>query len=563
MLAFDNFSSTSSRGVKFFIIAAAAAVLLYLAPLGSYPLMEPDEGRYAEIPREMVESGDFVTPRLNYVKYFEKPVLLYWANAANFMLFGENEFAARLFPALCALGGVFVTAAFGASLYGRRAGFIAGAATATSLLYFAIGTINITDMPLTFFLTLAFASFYTARSSGHKRWYLLFYLASALAVLTKGLVGVFLPGLVILVYILVTREWRLFVEPLYLPGLILFFAACVPWFWLVCRENPDFFRFFFVQEHFLRYTTKIHDRYEPFWFFLPLLPAGLAPWTAFLPPLLSRRSVLRAPRDERERRANIYLLLWAELILLFFSMSDSKLIPYIVPCMPPLALLIGADIDRMISEGRWHGGALAWLSCEALLLGGGLIAAAVLAGEYADAAQTLRVVLKAVPALAAMPLLAWFFTSRGRRDFDRAAKALVLCALLFTWGLQGLYSIIAPARTMKNVAELVNAERRGGETVAIYDEIGQALSFYCRTRLLIADELGELKYGAQQPDGAGWFPTKEEFFKMWDEGARNFILVAKKGERYDAYIKQRETSASKIIDGGEYIILVKRKDVGK
>ena len=112
------------------------------------------------------------------------------------MLFGENEFAARLFPALCALGGVFVTAAFGASLYGRRAGFIAGAVTATSLLYFAIGTINITDMPLTFFLTLAFASFYTARTSGRKRWYVVFCLASALAVLTKGLVGVFLPGLV-------------------------------------------------------------------------------------------------------------------------------------------------------------------------------------------------------------------------------------------------------------------------------------------------------------------------------------------------------------------------------
>lgn len=264
MLAFDGSSSTSSRGARFCVVTALAAVLLYLAPLGSYPLMEPDEGRYAEIPREMVESGDFVTPRLNYVKYFEKPVLLYWANAANFMLFGENEFAARLFPALCALGGVFVTAAFGASLYGRRAGFIAGAVTATSLLYFAIGTINITDMPLTFFLTLAFASFYTARTSGRKRWYVVFYLASALAVLTKGLVGVFLPRLVIFVYILLTREWRLFVEPLYLPGLLLFFAACVPWFWLVCRENPDFFRFFFVQEHFLRYTTKMHGRYEPF-----------------------------------------------------------------------------------------------------------------------------------------------------------------------------------------------------------------------------------------------------------------------------------------------------------
>lgn len=562
MLAFDKFSSDSLRGARFFVIAAAA-VLLYLVPLGAYPLMEPDEGRYAEIPREMVESGDFVTPRLNYVKYFEKPPLLYWANAANFAIFGQNEFAARLFPALCALAGAATTAVFGASLYGRRAGFIAGAVTATSLLYFAIGTINITDMPLTFFLTLAFASFYTARTSGRKRWYLLFYLASALAVLTKGLVGVLLPGLVIFVYILATREWRLFIEPIYLPGVILFFAAAVPWFWLVCRENRDFFHFFFIQEHFLRYTTKMHGRYEPFWFFLPLLPAGLAPWTAFLPALLSRRSVIRAPRCDSERRANIYLLLWAGLILLFFSMSDSKLIPYIVPCLPPLAVLIGADIDRMISDKRWHGGALAWLTGEAVLLGGALAAAAALGGEYANTAQTLHVVVKAVPALAAMPLLAWFFTSRGRRDFDGAAKALVICALLFTWGLQGLYSIIAPTRTLKNVAELVNAERRGGETIAVYDEVAHGLSFYSKTRVMTVDELGELAYGAKQPEGEGWFPDKSRFLRMWDSGARDVILAVEKGGRYDSLFKGRETNASKTIDAGKYIILVKRKDVGK
>lgn len=563
MLAFDKFSSGSSRSARFFIVAAAAVVLLYLVPLGAYPLMEPDEGRYAEIPREMAESGDFVTPRLNYVKYFEKPPLLYWANAVNFAVFGQNEFAARLFPALCALAGAAAAAAFGASLYGRRAGFIAGAVTATSLLYFAIGTINITDMPLTFFLTLAFASFYTARTSGRKRWYLLFYLASALAVLTKGLVGVFLPGLVILAYILVTRERRLFIEPLYLPGLILFFAAVVPWFWLVCRENPDFFHFFFVQEHFLRYTTKMHGRYEPFWFFLPLLPAGLAPWTAFLPALLSRRSVLRAPRDCGERRANVYLLLWAGLILLFFSMSDSKLIPYIAPCLPPLAILIGADINRMISDRRWHGGALVWLAGEAVLLGGALAAAAALCGEYADTAQTLRVAAKAVPALAAMPLLAWFFTSRGRRDFDGAAKALVLCAILFLWGLQGLYSIIAPARTLKNVAEIVNSERRGDETVAVYDEVAQGLSFYSKTRVMTVDERGELEYGSKQPEGEGWFPDKSGFLKIWDEGPRDVILVVEKGGRYDSLFSGRETGASKTIDAGEYIILVKRKDVGK
>lgn len=559
----ETTSPASLRGLNFYLAAAAAVVLLYLLPLGSYPLMEPDEGRYAEIPREMVESGDYITPRLNYVKYFEKPALLYWANAASFSVLGQNEFAARLFPALCALGGAAATAAFGTTLYGRRAGFIAGTAAATSLLYFAIGTINITDMPLAFFLTVAFWSFYMARSGGRRRWYLLFYLASALAVLAKGLVGAVLPGIVILAYIAAAREWRLLAEALYLPGLVLFFAVCAPWFWLVCRENPDFFHFFFVQEHFLRYMTKMHGRYEPFWFFLPLLPAGLLPWTAFLFPLFSRGSVLRSPGSGDVRRANMYLLLWGGLILLFFSFSDSKLIPYITPCIPPFALLIGADIDRMCGNRRWHGGALFWLSAEALLLGSGLVAASFLTGRYADTAMTMRVVLKAVPALAAMPIFAWFFTSRGRRDFGAALRSLVLCALVFIWGLQGLYQIIAPARTLKYAAEAAALERGADDTVAVYGEVAQGLSFYARTRVMTVGALGELEFGAKQPEGLGWFPTKEEFLKMWDSGERGFVLVVEKGVRYDSLFAGRETGASKVIDIGDYFILVKRKDVDR
>ncbi|WP_158095992.1 glycosyltransferase family 39 protein [Cloacibacillus sp. An23] len=551
-------SGFSSRGRIFCIAAALAAVLLYLAPLGSYPLMEPDEGRYAEIPREMIESGDYVTPRLNYVKYFEKPALLYWANAANFKIFGENEFAARLFPALCALGGAAVTAAFGATLYGRRAGLIAGAVTATSLLYFVVGTLNITDMPLTFFLTLAFASFYAAHVRRERRLYALFYLACALAVLAKGLVGVVLPGAVIFLYILITREWKLFVEPLYLPGIILFFAVCAPWFVMVCRENPDFFHFFFVQEHFLRYTTKMHGRYEPFWYFLPMVPAGLVPWAAFLPPLLSRRSVLRSPESAEQKRANIYLLLWCGVILLFYSMSDSKLIPYIVPCLPPLALLAGADVDRMASTGTWHGGALWWLAAEAVLLGGGLVAAALLSGEYVNSSQALAIVLRAVPAMLAMPLAVWFF---GRKDGGAAVRALAVCALVFIWGLQGLYGVVAPTRTLKDAAQAVNVMYRAGDTVAAYDEILQGLSFYTGRRVMCVAERGELEFGASKPEAEGWFPTKEGFLEMWNSGEKNFILVVEKGGRFDSLFPDGRTGASSMVEAGDYLVLVKRKDV--
>ena len=161
-------------------IAALFIILVYIAPLGSYRLMEPDEGRYAEIPREMIETGNYVTPMLNYVKYFEKPAMLYWMNAVSFQVFGQNEFAARFPSALCGLLGILATGLLAASVFGFWPGIIASVVTATSLLYFAISSINITDMPLTFFLTLAMAAFYVGHTKRDRRWYLLFYAAMAL-----------------------------------------------------------------------------------------------------------------------------------------------------------------------------------------------------------------------------------------------------------------------------------------------------------------------------------------------------------------------------------------------
>ena len=230
---------------RIIILAILTAILfLYFMPLGSHGLLEPDEGRYAEIPREMIESGNFITPKLNYVKYFEKPVLLYWMNAANFMIFGENEFAARVAPALCALSGALATALLGTFIFGIRAGILSGIITSLSLLYFAIGTINSTDMPLSFFLTLALASFYAGNIRKDRRWYMLFYAAMALGLLTKGLVAIVLPGGIIFWYVIFTRKWNLIIDVLYIPGIIIFSAISLPWFYLVCRGQPRLFLFF-------------------------------------------------------------------------------------------------------------------------------------------------------------------------------------------------------------------------------------------------------------------------------------------------------------------------------
>lgn len=549
----------SYKKKKLIVFAIAAIILMvYFVPLGWHGLLEPDEGRYSEIPREMVETGDFVTPRLNYVKYFEKPVLLYWMNAASFMAFGENEFAARFPTALSGVLGALITALLCASIFGKRAGAIAGAVTALSLLYFAIGTITLTDMPLSLFITAALAAFYIGHIKNDRRWFLVFYASVALGLLTKGLVAIVLPGGIIFWYIIFTKKWRLILDALYLPGIALFFVIAVPWFYMVSRENPDFLYFFFVREHFLRYTTKIHSRYEPFWFFIPMIPVGLMPWTGFFFSLFSKESVLRSPSDKDMKDANIFLLSWFTVIFVFFSISSSKLIPYIVPCFPPLAILIASDIDRMIERGKWHGKALIFS-----IVSGGLFSAALIVytfvGGKVDPGEALPFALAISAGLLAGPLLALFITRKGgRAAYEKAVIAISISAVVYIAAHYGVYDIMGKTRSTKDISEVIMKEKLPDETIAVYGEILQGIPFYTKQRVMLVDSMGELEFGAGKPEGEGWFPTNEEFLPEWMSKEKKFVLVIEK-ERIRSLFKDGNTYETKKVEHDDYLILFNRR----
>ena len=242
------------------IILTVLICILFTFMLENRPLSVPDEGRYVEIPREMVASGNYLTPRLNYVKYFEKPVLFYWLEAFSIKLFGLNEFTLRLWPALFALFGCLAVAVAGARLFGRMTGLLSAAVLATSLLYYGLGRAIILDMPVSILLTLALLSFLvgTHEAPGLKRRLYLwgFYAFAALAVLTKGLIGIFIPAMVIGAWILLLGEWRM-LKTLYIPsGLALFLLIAAPWHIMVDRANPEFFQFYFIHEHFQRYLDQ-------------------------------------------------------------------------------------------------------------------------------------------------------------------------------------------------------------------------------------------------------------------------------------------------------------------
>jgi 4-amino-4-deoxy-L-arabinose transferase-like glycosyltransferase len=317
--------------------------------LGRLPLANPDEARYAEIPREMLAADNWVTPRLNATPYFEKPPLVYWTVALCRLAFGPGETSARMTPALFGLGGVLLTYAAARRLHGRAAGLAAAIVLGTSLLYLALSRILLLDMAVSVLMSAALFCFLLGvRETNPGRRRALFYglyAAAALATLAKGLIGFLIPGAVMFLWLLIFNQWHR-LRPFYLPsGVVLFLAIAAPWHVLASQRHPEWAHFYFVHEHWARFTTTTHARTAPFWFFVPVLFLGLFPWSGFLFGAL-RESLAGGWARRKENADAWFLVTWAAFVFLFFSKSQSKLIPYILPAFPPLAVLIGTWLAR-------------------------------------------------------------------------------------------------------------------------------------------------------------------------------------------------------------------------
>ncbi|MDR1581612.1 MAG: glycosyltransferase family 39 protein [Synergistaceae bacterium] len=498
-------------------LALSALILcVYFFGMGSYGLIDPDEGRYAEISREMLETGDYITPRLNYVKYFEKPVLQYWLTAASLAVFGQNEFASRLTPVLCALGGIVIVYILARRFYGRREAFYSAIILSTCVLWFAVAHLSILDMAAAFFMTLSLAGFWYGQDENENRTYLLlFYAGMALATLTKGLIGFILPGGIVFWHIILTRRPRLFVRVLYLPGILLFFALTVPWFWEVCRVNGDFFHFFFVQEHFLRYTTRMHERYQPFWFFVPILIGGLVPWAGLL------LGIPGAVRKDAERRAGIFLGLWFAVPFIFFSLSDSKLIPYILPCLPPLAILGGRELARAAGDGTRARCFIHANGVLSLILAAGGIVYPIMDKRY-GIEMLYPYTLPVAAGMILSALCGWYFYSRRSYKF----MVNILCALAFVniLTLSRGFTLRAGQDSYKEPAALIREHLSDEDIVVSYGRTAQGLGFYLGRRIVLADALGELAFGAGQEKDPRWFIGSDTLADLWRGDSRVFLV---------------------------------------
>ena len=346
-------------------------LLAYLLPLGARDLVLPDETRYAEIPREMIASGDWIVPRLNGLRYFEKPVLGYWVHAASQLVLGENNFAVRLPSALAV--GLSALLIYGLASRVSRRKDADGDATAVlaALVFlsafevFGVGNTAVLDNLFSVFLTACLTAFYfaseappkTAKESG---FLLLAGLFCGLAFLTKGFLAFAVPVLSLAPYLVWQRRYGDLLRMSWLPILTAVVVA-LPWSIAIHLKEPDFWRFFFWHEHIQRFAAQNAQHKESFWFFFVLAPAMFIPWTFVLPAAASGIRE-RLFQHEGQSRLLRFCLCWLIGPFLFLSLSNGKLLTYILPCFPPFAILTAFGLFQALAKdksNRWFQGGVA------------------------------------------------------------------------------------------------------------------------------------------------------------------------------------------------------------
>ncbi|HUO05053.1 MAG TPA: glycosyltransferase family 39 protein [Candidatus Binataceae bacterium] len=509
--------------------AATVAVLssaLFLFHLGSFGLWEPDEGRYAEIAREMIESGGLIVPHLNYVAYIEKPPLLYWATALSMRIFGVNEFAARLPVAIAAVIGVLAGYYFVYRVFDRRRAILAAAILATSPLYAVLAQTLTTDMMLAAMVTIAwFALFLHWREGG--RWCWIAYVAMALAVLAKGPVGAALPILATAAFLLWNRELRGSIGRFrVIPGIALMLAIAAPWFVVAAIREPGFTDFYFIGEHLRRALDPTYSHTEPFYFYFPVIVLGLLPWS-LMSPLFAWSEVPPNP-------ARRFCICAATVTIAAFSCANAKLIPYVLPAAAPISVLIADGIATCAWPAPGARAAVRPPDSRILrevgpllsLMGVAAIASAIEAAHFRT-----PYVMAVRPALVAIGLimLAGGMVATAMFRARRAAAGLAAITITMAFALiaGGWARIDAePLRSYADLSRTV-AMKEPDATLICYHRYVQSLAFYNRRRVILVGQLNELDFGAKRADDAAqWFPTTDEqLLALWKQPKKSVLLI--------------------------------------
>jgi 4-amino-4-deoxy-L-arabinose transferase len=544
---------------KVYLLLTGLFILLYIVPLGFRPLFTPDEPRYAEIARELIVHDDWVVPKINNLRYFEKPIMGHWLNAASLKLFGENNFAVRLSSALAAgfsaLGLFMLVKKFG----GTETALWGTVIFLSSVLVYGISTFAVLDGPTSFFLTAAMAGFFFAYME--KSWnikkvvaLLLFGFFCGLAFLTKGFLAVVVPGIIIIPFLIWEKRWKeMFILP-WIPAAAML-VTILPWAIMIHLRDNDFWNYFFWVEHVQRFLEKEESQHPaPFWFFVPVLIAGIVPWLFLLPSIIG---------GYRGRCAEIFKLplmryaaCWLVFPFLFFSASSGKLATYILPCFVPAAILLSYGLENFLKldkPGKINLTLklLFWVLCaavsgliiEEVIFASGLVKLKKFSGLYGkDELFKLTLVIAAVSI--------WIFMlSQAIRAKD-LKKKLIYFALgplgcFFAWHA-AVPGLVLDAKAPESIL-MKHAGSITPDTMLVsYKNLLTSICwYYKRDDVYIYSKAGELEYGLNKPDSSHRLLSKEDFEAKVKASPRGKIFMIIESPRL---IKELPPSPDGIIE---------------
>jgi 4-amino-4-deoxy-L-arabinose transferase len=543
----------SKRWALPFLLALMA--LAYLLPLGSHGLWIPDETRYAQISQGMLLSGNWVSPHFMDVRYFEKPAAGYWMIALSQALFGQNLFGVRFASALCTGLGVLLC-----YLVARRMWNEPRKSFACALLYMSFTVIAASagyanlDPQFTFWVNLSLVALWFALDSTNRGQRLVAWavlgLACGMGFMTKGFLAWLLPVLIALPWMIWQKRWRELL--VYGPvAVVVAIIVSLPWALAVHAQEPDYWRFFFWHEHIRRFAGDDAQHDAPWWYYLPLLVAFSTPWVALLPPALKQAWQTR-------RQSNIaFLLLWLWMPLFFFSLSKGKLPAYILPCMLPLALLLGhALADRLkLEQGRTLGinGLLNLVVGVVTLLA--LVYLQLKKPIYDHELHNLVLVF--------IGLIGWIMANllqafRPLQCWAAPAFGSLLLAALLPAGLPN--SVVANKTPDQFILD--HAQELGQSAKLLSNDLGAASALSWRVKrpeVAFFNTIGELKYGLAYPDSLKQRVNSDQV-QQWMHDARQQgsvgVVMRVKGEEELRELEQLPKEGKRYEQGNLVILII-------
>lgn len=549
--------SNASWFVDLFILALLFTVF-YSIWLGAHPLFVPDEGRYSEVAREMIATGDYITPRINGVAFLDKPILYYWLQASAIHWFGLNEWALRFWPACLGVFGCLMTYVAGRKLFERRTGLLSACLLATCPLYYGAAHYANLDLEVAVWISsslfcLIMALRFPEKTSRRFFIFMLAYIFSALAVLTKGLIGIVFPILILSAWIFSTHQKNIFKKIYLMTGIAILFVIILPWYVLVQKANPEFLHFFFVTQQISRFLSTEHfNNKTPIWFYIPILLIGFFPWV-----LLLFQTIFHQIK-QIQQTAILFLLLWALIIFIFFSIPHSKTIGYILPILPALALLTGNYLNQF-----WNQPAK-----KILLLFSFFSIGIVVIALAAPHVTSWNINLKLIPYLYCIAIIFFISGSVAFLLRKKNFQALFYCFLISSSAsllTVNATTTILNQKSIKPLAMKIKKQLHPHDVIVTFYRYYQDLPLYLERRITILADwnspdiekrdnwVRELWYGKRFQDTHAWLIDEKTFWQTWHSQKTVFVFLDQ--DDYAQLVKKSKKSVRVMGKQGDVMLI--------